>query len=356
MTATAFNDRSILFLASRESAVRTDTASLRSLNARRITYAPTAYAAMLLLQGEGKKFDHILCDAGPGKTEVMALLRSLAHDAALAGIPLLALSSDADLTRRLEEIGVLTLQRPYTTDQLEKCLEASFRHPPLNIDAIPVLPPPKVEKKISPIITTSEWFAKGMEYLQAGSHTKAERAFREVLRRKSDHKEACIALARVRRAKGDTTGMHRLLLRAAVLTRREGELERAAAITALLPAQWQEGSIFTHEAMACLEEGMYQEAAFAFMDLLDNSPESTLISTVARACQFTDDPEAALAGLCSAFERMGMKATARRIRFRLLRDAEAVPPQRVSWLDRFPRLKEMAGVASYTAWAWRHAS
>lgn len=348
----------VLFLAAKESSVRTDARILRDLGVRRMTFAPTAHQAMLLLRAEDSSFDFILCDSSPGRSELMAFLRSLAKDPQLAGKPLLTLTSEGALTATLSGAGVPVLERPYAAGQLEKALARRQSHAPLMEDALPAAPPPpRARVRAVRAVTVSDWFAAGMEHMGKGRYSEAERAMREVIRRRSEHMEAHVVLARIRYAQGDKTGMHRLLLRAAVLARREGNVEKASAIIALLPSRWREGNLFMHEAMVSLEEKMYQDAAKAFLDLWESSPGQPLLGVLARACQFTEDPEGSLAALSSAFDRLGLHATATRVRARFLRHSQAVAADgRSGWLDRFPRLKEMAGVASYAAWAWRQAS
>jgi hypothetical protein len=83
--------------------------------------------------------------------------------------------------------------------------------------------------------------------------------------------------------------------------------------------------------------------------------DKTLHQLVARACLQTARPEESMARVCDAFERMGHVATAVTLRRRLLGYAPFDRSESASWLDRFPRLKEVLSVASYTAWVWKQA-
>jgi hypothetical protein len=202
----------------------------------------------------------------------------------------------------------------------------------------------------------ADLYARAWRRLKQKEFESAEADFQEVLRRREDHQGACLGLARLYRERGDELSMRRFLLRAALTALRRGDKEQAKAIAAFLPERMRGSGLYLHEALARLEEGDALAAARSFLELCQTLPGTRLHAVLARTCQLTARPEENLRRLCAAFESLGQTGTAGKLRQRLLpRDDAPFADPSPSWLDKFPRLKEAAGVASFTVRAWRLA-
>jgi predicted Zn-dependent protease len=207
-----------------------------------------------------------------------------------------------------------------------------------------------------PPLILSDLYSRAWRRLKQKELDLAETDFQEVLRRQEEHLGACLGLARLYRERGDGRSMRRFLLRAAAAALRRGEGEQAKAIAAFLPERMRGAGLYMHEALARLEEGDARAAARSFLELCQALPDARLHAVLARACQLTAQPEDNLRRLCSAFESLGRTDTARKLRQRLIPQAElSFADEGPSWLDRFPRLKEAAGAASFAVRAWRLA-
>jgi tetratricopeptide (TPR) repeat protein len=263
--------------------------------------------------------------------------------------------------------GVYVLERPYTPQDLSRMVQkaTSPRRRILRPHAfeqaaqkksLPLLAKSasKPRRPLPGPLTTSDWFRKGIACLEAGDLTAAESAFDRVLRRQEGHADACLGLARVRRARKDQPGMCRALVRAAAACARKGDRLRADAILDVLPEHMRD-NLFTREAIACMEEDEYRLAALSFLDANRDNPEKTLHRIISRACLLMPKPEESMNRLCAAYDGLGHRDTARTLRKRLLAYDPYEEQELSSWLDRFPRLKEAVSVAGYAAWAWKRA-
>lgn len=364
----------VLFLARRESGVRTDMRVLRSLGVQAIAQATGGSDVIARLEKDPllarpspdkAGIDALVCDELLEDMSAVAFLLALAERPALCKVPVVVLVSSPELSRSLRSAGAQCLARPYAPNDLAQALNKALSpmRGPLNAEALKAL----AERQASPVAkkkkrvaaeepaTTSELFSRAMNQLTVDDSSKAEAGLLEVLRRQEDHVEACIALARIHRSRGDAQRMQRFLLRAAASSLRQGDKKRAEAISALLPERMRGGAVFVYEAMAYMEEGGYRSAALSFLDACREFPDMHLHAVVARACQFTANPEECLSKLCNAYESMGHSATAKKLRQRLLYNVDFEYVDGPSWLDKFPVLKEAVSVASYTAWAWKQA-
>lgn len=360
-----------LILARREGAVRADLAAMRGIGLHSFHLITDAGEALGYLKercgglpgvkAPDKTPDVIICDENFGGAPVAVFLHALASDPALRGLPLLLLASSEEGAANLAALGVHTLARPYTPDALQAVLRKAMSplrpllRPESFAPALQDQARPKVRKKrkTEKVMTTSDWFALGMAWLRTKQNAKARKAFLMVLKRSEDHVGAALGLARINRAEGDVQAMRRYLLRAAAACLRRGDKAYAASIAALLPPGMRD-KIFMHEALGRMEEGAYREAALSFLDAGREEAKS-LHGIISRACLLTPKPEEGMHKLCEAFEGLGRADTALVLRKRLLSYRPYSVARRSSWLDRFPRLKEVVCVASYTARAWKEA-
>ncbi|MDR0339400.1 MAG: hypothetical protein LBH65_03885 [Desulfovibrio sp.] len=386
---TAFRLKRALVIAGSESSVRTDARALRAMGVGALVHCRETDRALALLEKESlavrrsrktlptplspestglpASLDVVICDEHCGDTTAFAFAGAMARRRALRVQPLLVLSSSAESAKKLRDAGVTVLERPYAERDLRQALKDAMSplRRPLNPKAFSAPEPEKkntsagkkpenVTKGGRGPMTTSDWFARGLEHLRGNGHDAAGEAFTRVLERSPDHVGAAVAMARVCRARRDANGTARYLLRAVAASRRAGDRQLADTIAAMLPAVMRD-KIFVYEALGRLEEGAYREAASSFLEAVAETPETPLHRIIARACLTTEKPDESMSRLCDALEGLGHKVMARALRRRLLNYQPYVMEERASWLDRFPRLKEAVDVASYTAWAWKQA-
>lgn len=203
-------------------------------------------------------------------------------------------------------------------------------------------------------MTTGDWYRKGLDALKSGRPRSAESAFLQVLKRQEDHIDAALGLARICRARDDAKGMRQWFVRAAAAGRRQGDMTRAEAISAMLPEEVRR-NIFAHEAAAHIESGAYRLAALSFLDAGKARPEIPLYRQIARICLLTPKPDVNMDLLCGAFDELGRKATSSFLRRRLLQYTPCHAHPKPSWLDKYPLLQETVSVAAYAACAWKEA-
>jgi len=360
----------VLLLARSESSVRMDVQALRAVGMKECIHLAEAPAALAFLRKEaasGSVVDLIVCDESLRDGPVDAFLSELARERSLCTRPVLALAGTTASAGELRAAGLYVLQRPYSRNDLEGMVQKAMSplRPPLRVEAFarkkaipaPVVTPPRsapgAHKKSGPF-TIMDWYDKGIAHLKAGEMPDAERAFMRVLEGQEDHPEAALGLARLYHATDNKQRMQRYLLKAAVSCLRQGDAERANTIAGRLPESMGK-NLYTSEAVACLEDGRSRAAAVAFLDAARDGADKPLHQLVARGCLQTPRPDESMAKVCDAFERMGHTATASSLRRRLLHYTPFDGYGTASWLDRFPRLKEVVYVANHTWAVWREA-
>ncbi|MDR2161013.1 MAG: hypothetical protein LBO77_02580 [Desulfovibrio sp.] len=353
----------IMYLARRDPSVRTDAAVLRSLGLPVVSAAGGAEALDLLEKSQGAQV--LVCGELLEDMPVLRFLLDLAVRPALRSLPVLVLTASEAARKTLDKAGARTLARPYAAGALAAALRAALSTPRRPLDAaaleaalraVPARDKGGGRPLSSRPLSVSDLYARAWELLRLGDGAAAEAAFLAVLRRREDHPEACLALARLSREKGDAGRTRRFLLRAAASSLRLGAGRQAGAIAALLPEHMRGPSLLMYEALARLEEGDSRAAARSLLDLQRSRQGARLHAILARACQLTDKPEENLGRMCDALESLGQGGAAGEVRRRLLGRAKGGPGQAgSSWLERFPRLKEAADVASFALRAWRQA-
>jgi tetratricopeptide (TPR) repeat protein len=375
--------RRVVFLCRNEETVRTDAKSLRALGLRTISYITDAAALLRFLESDAKGRERaeamppnafrrllqaaeaILCEENLGDLPASVLLYALSRHPDFAAKPALLLAAGSGMAEAWRAAKLPALHRPYTQARLEEALRAilSPGAPALSPSALEkaetkglvIRLRPRSPKPPSAPLTTTDWHRRGLALLRAGDYAEAREVFRIVLARQEEHLEACLALARACQGEQDRAGALGALLRAAAICLRKGDALRAGRIVARLP-QGMRDNIFVHDAMARMEEGDDKAAALSFLDADRERPDTPLHRIIARACLMTSAPEEHMRRLCEAFESLGRSHAAATLRRRLLEypefSAYAGPP---SWLDKHPRLKEVVGVASCAAVAWKEA-
>lgn len=381
----------VLFLSQSESAVHMDIKSLRRFGVSSFKHLSGASAAIAHLKKEherllnierlsGKRIasnpvDLVVCaehiDDGP----ISLFLYSLAQERSLRSQPVLVLTGSPASSRALRAAGIYVLERPYTTEQLERMVQKAMSpmRRLLRADALekasaekklplrsrsapkqPVPTPTAPPSASSEPFTVSDWYNRGVDHLKESAFPLAERAFIKVLDKQDDHVDACLGLARVHRAVNNEKREQRFLLRATVSCLRQGDSERATTIAKRLEPRVQ-NDLFVYDAIACMDEGRFKPAAVSFLDSAREREGTPLHRIVARACLKTTKPNACMEQLCEAFDTLGNDATAQTLRRRLLTNKPLSEKEKTSWLDKFPILKEAVSVASFTASVWKQA-
>ena len=365
----------LLFLCKSESAVRMDTKSLRSLGIAKISYTSNISGALKYLARKANSVgnqttlpapaDIIVCDEQLADAPASVFLYTLTGRPDLNRMPVLVIASEAKSAKLYRTAGVCVLERPYTPSQLGIALKkaislsrpldaALFEEAGRNGLCLQARKRPAKKTAARPV-TTTDLYKQGMELLKRHEYEAAREMFQKVLARQEDHLEACLALARAYQGENNTQGVRHSLVRAAAVCLRNKDTNRASHIASMLPAGMRE-NIFAQEALVRMLSGEHRAAALSFLEAGRQKPDQPLHSMIARACLLTTRPEAYMSQICEALEGLGYKPTANELRHRLLEYPEfRGTAARSSWLDRYPRLKEIVSVASYTAWAWKQA-
>ena len=374
----------VVFLSRSESSVRTDSKALRELGVSGITHLRDSAEALAFLEKKFKATQSsaiaatgeksaeqlatlVLCDEHLADIPASVFLYTLAGHPELHRQPAMILTSSTESSRRLRPSGVYLLERPYMIRDMARMIlkavspmrrllrRTDFESASAQTGILLQPRQRKVKSAVTAPVTTSDWFEKGMACLRDNRLREAEAAFLRVLDRQEEHIDAALGLAKVYGLQGDETGMRRGLLRAAAASLRNNKHDRAAQISALLPTEMRD-NIFLHEALSRMAEGEFKAAALGFLDAGKDSGGVPLHYIISRACQLTPSPEDCMRKLCDALTGMGYRSTAERLRQRLLNYPEFEPGQEPpTWLDAYPKVKEAVDVASYTAWAWKHA-
>ena len=373
----------VLFLSRGESSVRMDVKALRAIGMKTCSHLADVETAIAFLRKEDESrksenvpspkrstdnaVDLVVCDENLRDGPALVFLCALAREQAMCSKPILLLAGTAASAKDLRDAGLHVLERPYSLSDLESMTQKAMSpmRPPLRSEMFENAakysramrqgkkngPPAGIAEKNRPL-TITDWYNKGVAHLKASELSDAERAFVRVLDGQEDHPEAALGLARLHQATGNEKQLHRYLLKAAVSCLRQGDDARAKIIADRLPERMGK-NIYSGEAVACLEEGRSKAAAIAFLDAVREGGDKPLHQLVARACLQTSQPDESMAKICDAFEKMGHVVTAANLRERLLRYAPFAEEEPGAWLDRFPRLKEIVNIASYTVWAWK---
>ncbi|MDL2216632.1 hypothetical protein LJB81_02720 [Desulfovibrio sp. OttesenSCG-928-M14] len=367
----ALRPAKVLFLCNGEASVRNDVRLLRALGVNDIIFSEDPQKALALLEDEAlrlgrgelstrERLDLVVCDERIQGLPVAVFLHALAGRPALRIKPVLVLAASADLTESLSRAGVLSLARPYAEQDLRVAAQKAMspmrrvlrQEDTVQLRGVTPLPEKARPAPAKTPLTTSDRYQQGLALLKEGDFENAGKAFAQVLTRNEDHVGAALGLAKTCQATNDIKGMQCYLLRAAAACLRNDERERAEAIAAMLPRGMRD-KIFMHEAVVRMEQGEYREAALGFLDATKEAQSQPLHSVIARACLLSERPDQDMGRLCEAFAGLGHDRTARHLKRRLLDYEPYAASVAASWLDRFPLLRDIVGVASQTALAWR---
>lgn len=369
-TSSAHTVASVLLLSQKESSVRTEVSSLRALGVTSIEHQHTTSEAISFLN---KSFflsmkkepavQAIICDELFENQLIFHFLLKLIKKPHLVQIPILLLTNSKRTAEIARQCGVSVLSRPYTQQQLAEALAKATSPLQSAINAKKLstccesIPKKSREKvtKAAQLITTSDYMKRGMSFMKSKKLEEAEQDFLAVLKRNRDHVEANLALAKIYRMRGDAPATTSFILRAAAACQRNKDTKQLESIRSLLPERMRNGNILQQEALMALRAKDYRKAAHDFLEYCEENPDQPLYAAIARSCQLTSSPYESLVNICNAYANMGKQEISDKIRTRLIAEPGSSIQLTSSWLDNFPRLREIVYVASFTARAWRHA-
>lgn len=375
---TALKPAKVLFLSRAEGSVRMDVKILRTVGTSTFTHMTDTASALAHLLREKQRLaelaklssrrDHanpvdlVVCDEHLADGPVSAFLYALAGNQALVSQPVLVLASTGKTAKALREAGIYVLERPYSGSDLERMAQTAMSpmRRTLRLEELEKVfgKPVKREKTAEKApedklpTTAAGWLDRGVAMLKSENPFEAERAFQEVLNRQHDNLEAALGMVRAKRANGDEKGVERYLLKAATCLKRMGDTKRYAAVMEKLPERVRENP-FAHEALALMNEDCFEPAAKTFLEAAQHAGTVPLHRIVSRSCLMTKSPDTCVHRLCTAFEAMGNNVTASKLRSRLLTYDPNYRAGEYSWMDAFPRIKEIVSVMRYTTWVWR---
>ncbi len=405
----------VLLLAEHESLVAVDRAALRRLGAGRVRLLSQGQEALRLLRDARAEFPPVgmlVCHERLADMSGLAFLQALRQDPALASLPLVLLTGhkESEIARKARAFGgCALLARPYTQDDAaaalqeatgkvglirvapelstEAFVEASVQVPAqvFRAAAVPEAPAASGTVADTRVVASAPqasvplraparagipagdgslgsgaeaFFRRGLEIMRQGEDAPgARKALLRAYEMDPLHAEACLALSKNSKALGLEQESRTWLCRAGVACLRRHEPLRAHDIFSKLPRARGEGNPLLPEAITLLREGESRAAAFALLEAHALEPEQPLHALVSRATLFTDAPEEAMRSLCKALAGAGYNSTARGLQNRLLssplprEDSEAA-----GFWDRFPVLRDIVSVASFTFSAWKHAA
>lgn len=360
----------VVLLAEEEGALRTEENTLKSLEVSSL-FAFTrgkeflSYLADASIRNESP--DIILCGEIFQKKSICFFLKEFSQDEKNAKIPVLLVSSSPEGMQRGERMGINAIARPYSQDFFRTILSRSMSvttplsHERINAycDFLKELEASRMRKdlpKNKSLKITSDYLKEGRKKLHAKDYSSAEKEFLKALSRQPDTPDAYLNLARINRQKGDRVKAGEYLIRATASCLRTGQQAHAESIQEFLPDMVKKDGIFYHEALVFLKKKDYRGAVASFLEHCQERPELPFHAVIARACLRTPNPEENLDKLCDALSATGQKKRASKLRSRLFFEGGDYPIRgKSSWLESYPRLKEVLDIASHTMSLWRQA-
>lgn len=377
---------SALVLTHREEYATVDRQALRSAGVRqvRVLTSGKAAARWLAAAAENRTAPEapplpqiIFCDERLADMSGVDFIRLIRRHKRLVWLPVVFLSPAATEDAVIEAAGAgcsTVIARPYTHKALHEKLHAIVTTTSVSAtlrrrasngsrllqakafdDAIQSLAQTSIDAEQLAITA----YRDGMRSLAARRWDNAIANFNRALRHNTLLGEAQLGLAAAWRGKGDAPKYREHLRAAGETFARAAHWQRARDIYArLLRENPEAGNPLFREASRLIREGDIEAAAHALVAGYELAPETASHLQVARACQFTSQPEATMNAVCHAVARAGAPDLASRLRRRVLGsfglpDAEQDDADSGGFLKRFPLLHDICAVASFTVRAWR---
>lgn len=359
--------RYALLLTRLDDGINVDRAALRQAGLTRLHSVSRGDKALEIIRGQAGAnpplaVDLIICAGDLDDMSQAAFLRACA---ALGSVPpVLAISgNERDLAGAVAQGAAAALHRPYSLNELARALEgararkgapvvlepAARSRPAVESSGASARPAAEKDRKAEKkLLQTRE----GLKLLRQGKPEQARDLLLGALDYDPLDLEAAMGLARLYQLGGDMEKSHRWLHRAGHICMATRQTERAEVIFSRLPEKWQ-GDHDLLEAQELLQEGDFDAACLAFVNICTARPGLYLHRLLGRACQFTSAPEESVRQLCAALKRAGYESTARTLAARLLAGEDGRDWEPGGFLATFPRLQEAWAVARFTAQALR---
>lgn len=364
--------RFALLLTRLEDGINVDRSALRQAGLTRLHSVSHGEKALEIIRGQAGgdpalAVDLVICSGDLDDMSISAFMRALASLG--SPLPVMVISgNDDELARAISQGSAATLRRPYSMNELARALENL--HTQKRASAAPKLektaPPPhqaepRPEDSPAPRSPAEAGRTTGNKLLQTrdgfsmlrqGKTEQARYLFTGALSFDPLDIDAALGLSRLYQQDGDMEKSHRWLHRAGHICLLTRQPERAEALFARLPEKWQ-GDHEMIEAQELLQEGDFDAACAAFINICTSRKDMPLHRLLGRACQFTLAPDECMRELIAAFARSGYESTAQTLAARLLTDEEEYEWEPGGLLAAFPRLQEAWAVARFTAQALR---
>lgn len=363
----------VLLLAEHEALVAVDRAALRRLGAGRVRLLSQGQEALRVLKGARAEFPPVsmlVCHERLADMTGLAFLQALRQDPALASLPLVLLTGhkESDLARKARAFGgCALLARPYTQDDAETALREAIgkvgliHHMPeacvKAVAPVPSVSPVPLEPAAAQPSGAEGFFRHGLKAMRDGEMAEAQNALLQAYTLDPMHAEACLALSRRSKGLDREQESQAWLCRAGVACLRRQDPERAHDIFSRLPRVKGGANPLVPETARLLHEGENQAAAFAVLEAQALEPEQPLHTIISKVAAAADAPDTAMRSLCNALAGSGYASAARELQNRMFLSVLDREERAASgFLNRFPVLRDIASIASFTFKAWKHAA
>ena len=318
---------SVLLLARQESLVTVDKRMLRhngSRPFRRLSVMDSGLKAAqglaLTAQNRLSLPDLLVCDLPLADMTAVQFLSLIRLHPALRALPVLLLGRPEDIQGRaeLEKLTpVVCLARPYTETEFVNALdtlaaqtaEAAAAADPESETAfraaLKLMVQPRQENG------PEELLRQGIGLLRRKRPAEAAQVFQKVINRHpSFTAQGLQGLAEAEAGQGNLARSRQLLYKAAIINVRAHNFQAAQRAFARLDnMRCPEEAAESHKVnplyqagAALVKSGHFEAAASAFWHGMNLTPNDPMPGHIARACQFTSNPERAARGLCQAME------------------------------------------------------
>lgn len=388
MTMRAHTFSSALILTRRDACAAVDRTSLRAAGITHIRVLTSGRdaARWLITPPEMRMGAHvpslpdvIVCDERLADMSGLDFIRLIRRHRRLVWLPVVLVMSsptEGDVTEAAGAGCSAVLTRPYTLATLVTHLRraeatitpgAALRQAARN--GVRLLGDADFEKAIDALdavvadadTQALEAYRHAMRSLLDKHWDRAIAGFNRALRHNALKGDAELGLSAAWRGKGDIVRSRAYLRAASETFARSAQWQRAReTLCSLLREAPESGNALLDEAARLIRAGNFEAAAHALLTGRDLSPAISLHRHVARASQFTNDPQATVAGVCAAMTRAGSPEVARDLQKRVVGgfgtpESHPQPPAQ-GMLARFPLLHDVLAVARYTLRMWRSAA
>lgn len=349
-----------LLLTRLEDGVNVDRSALRQAGLTRLHSVSLGEKALEIIRGQAGEnpalaVDLVICAGDLDDMSLSAFMRAFA--ALGSPLPVLVIyGNNEERGRATGQGAAAALLRPYSMNELARALEGVRAQKRASTAFAPESAVQKTEPEAASSRASANkgnkllWTRAGLNMLRQGKTERARELLSGALAYDPLDIEAAMGLSRLCRQSGDVEKSHRWMHRAGHICLSTRQTERAEAIFSRLPEKWR-GDHEMIEAQELLQEGDFDAACVAFINICASRKELPLHRLLGRACQFTATPDECMRELIAALVRSGYESTARTLAARMLADEDDRELEPGGILSVFPRLQEAWAVARFTAQA-----